>query len=58
MAPYLCDWKLEPAPKTCDRPICEVHAFQVEPDKHLCPEHQDALPRLAAGTVHCVLSRP
>lgn len=39
MAPYLCDWKIAGKHVTCDRPICEHHAFEIAPDKHLCPEH-------------------
>ncbi len=43
----LCDWKLGTQPigrrvMTCDRAICPAHAFEVGPDKHLCPEHQAA----------------
>lgn len=38
---YQCDWKIGVG-KTCDRWICEAHAQQVGPDKHLCPEHQRA----------------
>lgn len=40
-APFLCDWKVkEKRSGTCDLPICEKHALQVAPDKHLCPQHQ------------------
>lgn len=39
VAAYLCDWRL-PGGKTCDAPICGVHAFEAEPEKHLCPRHQ------------------
>jgi hypothetical protein len=39
----LCDWK---APHrrsgTCDRPLCTLHATEVAPGKHLCPEHRTA----------------
>jgi len=38
-AGFQCDWKL-PGGKTCDRWICNDHAQEVAPDKHLCPEHQ------------------
>lgn len=44
-----CDWKLSDvvysetkAPATCDRHLCEAHAFEIGPDKHLCPEHLEA----------------
>lgn len=36
-----CDWKVSPT-KTCDAYICPEHAFQVAPNKHLCPQHQEA----------------
>ena len=36
-----CDWKVSPT-KTCDRFICPDHAKEVAPEKHLCPEHQEA----------------
>ena len=36
-----CDWKVASG-KTCDKYICAAHAFQVGPEKHLCPEHQVA----------------
>lgn len=35
---FLCDWKLETG-QTCDMPLCETHAFNIAPDKHLCPQH-------------------
>lgn len=38
---FQCDWKLT-ATKTCDRYICPEHALLVAPEKHLCPEHQEA----------------
>lgn len=42
-APFLCDWKVKGKRSgTCDLPICEKHALQVGPDKHLCPLHQKA----------------
>jgi len=34
---YQCDWKIETG--TCDRYLCEAHAFEVSEEKHLCPEH-------------------
>lgn len=36
----LCDWKVNG--RSCDRPICPTHAFEVGPDKHLCPVHVEA----------------
>lgn len=44
---YQCDWKLTPPGqvthvRTCDRYLCAGHAFQVAPNKHLCPEHKKA----------------
>lgn len=41
IAPYLCDWKVGHN-KTCDLPICKIHAEQVAQDKHLCPKHSKA----------------
>lgn len=41
VAPYLCDWKLDGG-KTCDVPICAIHAEQVAEDRHLCPTHSKA----------------
>jgi hypothetical protein len=40
-AVLLCDWKL-PSGKTCDRSICNDHAQEVAPEKHLCPAHQES----------------
>jgi hypothetical protein len=45
-----CDWKVGGMPigrgvKTCDAPICSAHAFEVGPDKHLCPAHVTAYRR-------------
>lgn len=38
---FLCDWKVRARKSgTCDAPICEAHAKQVAPGKHLCPLHQ------------------
>lgn len=37
----LCDWKM-PDGRDCDRPMCEAHAFEAGPDKHLCPPHVEA----------------
>jgi len=40
---FLCDWKVKDKKSgTCDVPICQHHAQQVAPDKHLCPLHQKA----------------
>lgn len=39
MSGILCDWKVMPG-VTCDLPLCEDHAKEVGPDKHLCPAHQ------------------
>ena len=36
----LCDFELESG--TCDAPLCEEHAHQVGPDRHLCPRHAAA----------------
>lgn len=47
VAQYQCDWKLG-AGKTCDRHLCDRHALEVAPDKHLCPEHQRAYDRWLA----------
>jgi len=41
IAAFQCDWKLGGG-KTCDAWICDAHAQEVGPDKHLCPEHQAA----------------
>lgn len=38
---YQCDWKISKR-LTCDRHICEAHAQEVSPGKHLCPDHQQA----------------
>lgn len=41
VAPFLCDWKTGDH-KTCDLPICAIHAEEVAADKHLCPTHSKA----------------
>ena len=41
VATLLCDWKIGGG-KTCDLPICAVHAEEVAEDKHLCPKHSKA----------------
>lgn len=38
---YQCDWIL-PDACTCDRYLCETHAFEVAGGKHLCPQHVDS----------------
>jgi len=48
-APLLCDWKLAGG-RTCDKEICAAHAFEVEPDKHLCPAHVIAYRRWLVET--------
>lgn len=37
MSSLLCDWKVDGG--TCDAPLCEEHALEVGPDRHLCPIH-------------------
>lgn len=41
---FQCDWKVIRGRKagTCDRSLCALHAKEVAPNKHLCPEHQRA----------------
>ena len=34
----LCDWPMEDG-RTCDAPLCEEHAHEVGPDRHLCWLH-------------------
>lgn len=41
----LCDFPLESG-GTCDAPLCEEHAHQVGPDRHLCPIHRALQPEL------------
>lgn len=38
MSSYLCDHELSGG-KTCDAPLCELHAKVVGKDRHLCPRH-------------------
>lgn len=37
---YLCDFQV--GRRTCDRPMCGQHAYQVGPDRHLCDDHVKA----------------
>jgi len=42
-ADFLCDWKVpERKSGTCDAPICQTHAREVAPEKHLCVFHSHA----------------
>lgn len=34
----LCDWPVDGS--TCDAPLCEEHAYEISPDRHLCPRHR------------------
>lgn len=34
----LCDWPVDGG--TCDAPLCDEHAHQVGPDRHLCRAHR------------------
>jgi hypothetical protein len=38
---FLCDHRMDDG-KTCDRPLCDAHAMQVGPNRHLCHEHAAA----------------
>ena len=44
----LCDHRMgpvvfgQPAPATCDTPMCRLHAHHVEPDTDLCRAHAPA----------------
>jgi hypothetical protein len=35
---YLCDHEGSDG-KTCDAPLCQVHATEIGRNKHLCPRH-------------------
>ena len=35
---YLCDYPVGEG-KTCDRPLCTEHAYEVAPDTHYCAAH-------------------
>lgn len=37
----LCDYAVAPG-KTCDVPVCSLHAQHVEPDTDYCPQHAQA----------------
>jgi hypothetical protein len=39
---YLCDGPGQGS-RTCDRPLCEVHATQTGSNKHLCPACRTAV---------------
>lgn len=45
MSAYLCDGlDARNRSHTCDAPLCEAHARQIGPNKHLCPTcHQSQL---------------
>ncbi len=45
---YLCDWETGEG-TTCDKPLCAVHAEQIGPDRHLCPEHAAKRDQRAPG---------
>lgn len=38
---FLCDGP-GTSRRTCDRPLCEAHATQTDPNKHLCPACRNA----------------
>lgn len=38
MSFYLCDYPVGDR-KTCDRPLCQLHAHPVAKDRHTCPDH-------------------
>jgi hypothetical protein len=39
----LCDYPLGGIKKgkSCDAPICDQHAREIGPDRHLCPPHRE-----------------
>jgi len=39
---YLCDYPIDDD-KTCDRPLCDEHAYEVAPDLHYCAAHYNEL---------------
>lgn len=36
---FLCDWPVGDEGKTCDKPLCEVHAHEVGKNRHYCALH-------------------
>lgn len=47
LAEKLCDFPMRTDPEvtrrkrgTCDAAICDTHAHEVSPDRHVCPRHQ------------------
>lgn len=38
-AARLCDYPTGPRGRTCNRPVCALHATRVGKDRDLCPEH-------------------
>jgi hypothetical protein len=39
-ADVVCDWHLDlPCPRTCDAPLCHLHALHVDADLDYCPAH-------------------
>jgi hypothetical protein len=39
-ADVLCDWHLDlPRSRTCDAPLCRIHALHVEAEVDYCPAH-------------------
>lgn len=37
---FQCDAPMEDEAHTCDAPLCDEHAAEVGPDRHLCPTHR------------------
>jgi len=51
----LCDYPVGPG-KTCDRPICADHSYEIGPDIHYCASHYKAWEKFVAdGGVKKVL---
>jgi hypothetical protein len=50
MSGYLCDWPIGDEGETCEMPLCDAHATQVEKNRHYCPAHaaqwRDECPQL------------
>lgn len=38
---FACDAPVGGEGHTCDMPLCDDHAHQVGPNRHLCPKHRD-----------------